>query len=103
MENNKINLLREVLTIRNYAPKTIATYLTAINNFYSFSNQTSPSQKLLFDYALFLKNKNFSFSHIKNSVMAVKLYSELVFGIKLNSNFLSGYRKEKKITGCFKY
>jgi hypothetical protein len=41
-ENNKINLLREVLAIRNYAPKTIATYLTAINNFFSFSNQTNP-------------------------------------------------------------
>ncbi|MBI1939251.1 MAG: tyrosine-type recombinase/integrase [Ignavibacteriales bacterium] len=97
MENNKINLLREILSVRNYAPKTIAIYLTAINNFFSFSNQVSPSQKLLFEYALFLKNKNLSFSHIKNSIMAVKLFSELVLGIKLHSNFLSHYRKERKL------
>jgi len=97
MKNNKINLLREVLTVRNYAPRTIDTYIKAINTFFSFSNQTSPSQKLLFDYALFLKNKNLSFSHIKNCVMAVKLYSELMLGIKLNSNFLSHYRKERKL------
>lgn len=44
MENNKINLLREVLAVRNYAPKTIAIYLTAINKFFSFSNQSSQSQ-----------------------------------------------------------
>jgi site-specific recombinase XerD len=97
MENNKINLLREVLTVRNYASRTIDTYIKSINTFFSFSNQTSPTQKLLFDYALFLKNKNLSFSHIKNSVMAVKLFSELVLGIKLNSNFLSHYRKERKL------
>lgn len=67
MENNKINLLREILTVRNYTPKTIAIYLTAINNFFSFSDQVNPSQKLLFEYTLFLKNKN--------SITAVKLFS----------------------------
>jgi site-specific recombinase XerD len=29
--------------------------------------------------------------------MAVKLYSEIVLGAKLSSNFLSGYRKERKL------
>lgn len=29
--------------------------------------------------------------------MALKLYSEIVLGVKLNSNFLSGYRKERKM------
>lgn len=97
MENSKIKLLREVLTVRNYAPGTIDTYINAVSNFLSYSDQKEPSQKLLFDYALFLKNRNLSFSHIKNSVMAVKLFSELMLGIKLNSNFLSHYRKERKL------
>ena len=97
MDADKIKLFREVLTVRNYAPKTIETYIKAINNFSIFSNQSNASQKLLFEYALFLNSKNLSFSHIKNSVMSVKLFSDLILRIKLHSNFLSHYRKERKL------
>ncbi|BDQ03591.1 MAG: integrase [Ignavibacterium sp.] len=97
MKTNKIALLREVLSLRNYSPQTIKTYLKAVETYNSFSGLQNPSQQSLYKFALHLKEKNLSFSHIKNSIMAVKLYSEIVFGVKLNSNFLRGYRKERKL------
>jgi cystathionine beta-lyase/cystathionine gamma-synthase len=36
MENNKINLLWEGLSVRNYALKIKDIYITEINNFFSF-------------------------------------------------------------------
>jgi len=101
MENNKINLFREVLSLRNYSPQTIKTYLKAVNNFFQFSGLTKPTQDSLYKFTLSLNEKKLSFSHIKNSVMAVRLYSDLVWGLRLHSNFLSKYRK--KAAGCFKY
>jgi len=97
MEDSKIHLFREVLSLRNYSPKTIDAYLKAINNFNKYSNFQKPIQDSLCKYAIRLKEKDLSFSHIKNSVMAVRLFSELVYGIKLHSNFLSNYRKERKL------
>ncbi len=97
MQNEELKLFREVLSLRNYSPHTIAIYLKAVSNFLYFTNQAKPSQETLFKFALNIKEKNLSYSHIKNSVMAVRLFSELVFGIKLNINFLSNYRKERKL------
>lgn len=97
MQADKIKLFREVLFLRNYAPQTIKTYLKAVNSFFQFANLTKPTQDSLYKYALGLKEKELSFSHIKNSVMAVRLYSDLVLGLKLHSNFLSKYRKERKL------
>lgn len=97
MSADKIDLLREVLSLRNYAPQTIKTYLKAIEQFINFSDLQKPTQNSLYKFALHLKEKNLSFSHIKNSVMAVRLYSEIIFNVKLNSEFLRGYRKERKL------
>jgi len=97
MNTNDSELLREILSLRNYAPNTIKTYLKAVEQYNAFSNLQKPTQQSLYKFAIHLKEKNLSFSHIKNSVMAVKLYSEIVFGIKLNSDFLRGYRKERKL------
>lgn len=97
MGNEEINLFREVLFLRNYSSQTINIYMKAVNKFLQFTNQTKPSQDALYKFALSIKEKNLSFSHIKNSVMAVRLFSELVYGVKLNSIFLSNYRKERKL------
>lgn len=97
MASDKIGLLREVLSLRNYAPQTIKTYLKAVEQYNNFSDIQKPTQNNLYKFALHLKEKNLSFSHIKNSVMAVKLYSEIIFNQKLNSDFLKGYRKERKL------
>lgn len=97
MEDSKINLFREVLSLRNYAPQTIKTYLKAVDQFNRFSGLQKPTQDSLYKFAVLLKEKNLSFSHIKNSVMAVKLYSEIIFKQNLNSDFLRGYRKERKL------
>jgi site-specific recombinase XerD len=97
MEDSKIHLFREVLSIRNYAPQTIKTYLKAVDQYNRFSSLQKPTQDSLYKFALELKGKNLSFSHIKNSVMAVKLYSEIIFKQNLISDFLRGYRKERKL------
>lgn len=97
MEDSKINLFREVLSLRNYSPSTIKTYLKAVDQYNKFVNLQKPAQDSLYKFAVQLKEKNLSFSHIKNSVMAVKLYSEIIFNQKLNSDFLHGYRKERKL------
>jgi len=97
MNDEKTKLFREVLFLRNYANQTINTYIKAVNNFYIFSYNEKPSQNDLYNFALSLKAKNLSLSYIKNSVMAVKLYSEIIFGDKLHGNFLSSYRSERKL------
>lgn len=97
MNPDKNTLLREVLTLRNYAPQTINTYAKAVEQYNNLSKLEKPTQESLYKFAVHLKNKNLSFSHIKNSIMAVKLYSEIIFNEKLNSEFLRGYRKERKL------
>lgn len=47
METNKINLLREVLSLRNYAPKTIKTYIKAAEQFSKLSGLQKPDQDSL--------------------------------------------------------
>lgn len=97
MNSDKTNLLREVLSLRNYSIKTIETYIKSVNCHLQFSGLQKPTQESLYKFSIHLNDKNLSYSHIKNSTMAVKLYSEIVFGTKLNSNFLQGYRKERKL------
>ncbi len=97
MNDKNMLLFREVLSLRNYANQTINTYLKGVSNFFSFSNSKNLSQDELYNYAVYLSNKKLSYSHIKNSVMAVKLFSELILGKKLHSNFLSKYRRERKL------
>lgn len=90
-------MLREVLSLRNYAPQTIKIYLKAVIQYNSFSGLLIPTQDSLSNFAVHLKEKKLSFSHIKNSVMAVKLYSEVIFKQNLASDFLRDYRKERKL------
>lgn len=91
MKEDKINLFREVISLRNYAVQTIETYLKSVKLFLKFTGLHKPTQDSLFKFALHLKKKDLSYSHIKNSVMAVKLYSNIIFGQELNSTFLSKY------------
>jgi hypothetical protein len=68
METKETQLFREVLSLRNYAPQTIKTYLKAVNSFLQFADFKKPNQNELYKYALSLNEKKMSFSHIKNSV-----------------------------------
>ena len=38
METKKTKLFREVLSLRNYAPQTIKTYIKVVNSFLQFAN-----------------------------------------------------------------
>lgn len=97
MNSDKCSVLREVLKLRNYAPQTINTYLKAVEQYNKFSGLQKPTQDSLYKFAIQLKNKELSFSHIKNSIMAVKLYSQIIVNQQLNSDFLRGYRAERKL------
>ncbi len=44
MNTNKIELLREVLSLRNYTQQTINTYLKAIAQYNDFSGLQKPSK-----------------------------------------------------------
>ena len=97
MRSRKTDLLREVLSLRNYASRTINTYIKAVEHYNNFSGLQKPTQDSLYKYAVQLKSKNLSFSYINNSIMAVKLYSQIIFNQQLNSDFLHGYRTERKL------
>ncbi len=97
MNSAKVTLLREVLTLRNYSAQTIKTYINSVEQYNKFSGQQEPTQESVYKFAVHLRSKDLSFSHIKNSIMAVKLYSEVIFNQKLNCDFLRGYRRERKL------
>ncbi len=44
MNTDKIELLWEVLSLRNYAPQTIKTYLKAVVQYNDFSGLQKPSK-----------------------------------------------------------
>jgi hypothetical protein len=58
MDINNIDLLREVLSLRNYAPQTIKTYLKAVDHHNKFSGLQKPTQGSLYKFAVQLKEKN---------------------------------------------
>lgn len=62
MNLNKTNLLRKVLSLRNYSVKTIETFIKAVNGYIQFSGLEKPIQESLYKFSLYLKDKNIIFS-----------------------------------------
>jgi site-specific recombinase XerD len=91
---DNLDLLRNILFIRRYSESTIKNYLNSLTKFDEWNKQGKELNKdLLFDFVRFLTLKDFSYSHIRNSIMSLKLYSELILGKQLKNDFLRGIKR----------
>lgn len=98
MNSESLDLLRNILVIRRYSESTINNYLNSISKFFVWNKQNRDLNKdLLFDYVRFLTLKDFSYSSIRNSIMALKLYSELILGKQLKNDFLRGIKRPQYV------
>jgi integrase/recombinase XerD len=98
MNDEQMLLFRKILNIRNYSESTISNYSNALTQFIKWNIQGSNLDKeLLFKYVEYLKTFDKSYSYIKNSTMALKLFSELVLGKKLNNEYLKGIERPTKL------
>ena len=97
MINKELILFNEKMIEQGYSEKTVKSYIQYINSFHNYSKIVAPDQNHLFNYCSFLHDKDSSYSYIKNSVMAIRLFSELVFDVKLEHKFLAKFRKTRKL------
>src|SRR6185295_18609882 len=95
MVSKNIQLFNEKLKEMDYTNQTISTYIRCILAYYNYTNLIQPDQLSIINYSKYLHDKKLSYSHIKNSVTAILLFSELVFEKKLNNIFLKKFRKIK--------
>jgi len=79
MNDEQLLLFRKILNIRNYSESTILSYNNALIQFKKWNYSGVHLDKdLLFKYVEYLSAYDKSYSYIKNSIMALKLYSELM-------------------------
>jgi len=79
MSDDEFLLFRKILNIRNYSESTINNYSNAIIQFKKWNgNLFQINKDSLFKYVEYLKLKNKSSSFIRNSIMSLKLFSEIV-------------------------
>ncbi len=98
MIDDQILLFRKILIIRNYSEGTISNYNNALIQFRKWNYREIDLDKdLLFKYVEQLKTFDKSYSYIKNSIIALKLFSELVLGKKLNNDYLKGIKRKSKL------
>ena len=98
MSEDEFLLFRKILNIRNYSESTINNYSNAIVQFKKWNvNLYQINKDSLFKYVEYLKAKNKSYSFIRNSIMALKLFSEIVLGKILHNEFLIGLKRETKL------
>jgi site-specific recombinase XerD len=98
MNEEQLLLFRKILNIRNYSEGTILCYNNALIQFKKWNYGGLQLDKdLLFNYVEFLRAYDRSYSYIKNSIMALKLFSELVLGKNLKNNYLKGIKRKSAL------
>lgn len=98
MNDEQLLLFRKILNIRNYSEGTILCYNNALIQFKKWNYSGLQLDKdLLFNYVEFLRDYDRSYSYIKNSIMALKLFSELVLGKNLKNNYLKGIKRKSAL------
>ncbi len=98
MNDEELNLFRKVLKIRNYSESTIGSYTNSLVQFKKWNKDNSILNKeLLFEYVGYLTDTKRSYSYIKNGIMALSLYSELILGKNIKNNYLRKIKRSRKI------
>jgi integrase/recombinase XerD len=98
MNDEQLLLFRKILNIRNYSESTVKHYNNALIQFKKWNYNLKPlDKKLLFNYIEYLSSSDKSYSYIRNSIMAFKLFSELVLGQNLRNDFLKGIKRPNKL------
>jgi len=98
MSSDKLNLFKENLLSYNYSANTIKNYISALNRFDKWNQlDDKVSEDLLICYFEHLKFLEKSYSSIKISIMALKLYFEFINGYSLKYDFLHTIRRSKKL------
>lgn len=98
MNDEQLLLFRKILKIRNYSESTIKNYANSLVQFAKWNEYKADLNKqLLFDYVEYLRDAGRSYSYIKNGMMALRLYSELILGKPLKNNFLNRIKRPKKL------
>jgi len=98
MTEENLILFRKILKIRNYSESTLDSYTNSLIQFSKWNIQNRViSKDLLFEYVEFLRDRNRSYSYIKNGIMALRLFSELITGKTLNNNFLRNMKRSSKL------
>ena len=98
MNDEQLMLFRKILYIRNYSNNTIKNYYNALLQFSKWNNQNEIiNDDILFRYVDHLTSLNKSYSYIKNSIMSLILFSELVLGKKLKNDYLRKIKRSSKL------
>lgn len=98
MDEEQLLLFRKILNIRNYSESTVDNYSNALIQFNKWHKSGIELDKnILFNYVEYMKAFDKSYSYIKNSIMALRLFSELVLGKKLNNDYLKGIKRKSKL------
>ncbi|MBS3999329.1 MAG: tyrosine-type recombinase/integrase [Desulfobulbaceae bacterium] len=98
MNDEQLLLFRKILNIRNYSESTISNYNNNLIQFKKWNYRESHLDKdMLFKYVEHLRAFDKSYSYIKNSIMALMLYSELVLGKKLKNDYLRGIKRKSTL------
>jgi site-specific recombinase XerD len=98
MNDEQLLLFRKILYIRNYSDSTIKNYNNALLQFYKWNNQNEVlNNDILFRYVEHLTHLNKSYSYIKNSIMSLMLFSELVLRKKLKNDYLRKIKRSSKL------
>lgn len=98
MNDEQLLLFRKILNIRNYSESTILSYNNALIQFKKWNYSGGNLDKdLLFKYVEYLSAYDKSYSYIKNSIMALKLYSELVLGRILKNDYLKRIKRKSTL------
>ncbi len=98
MNDEQLLLFRKILYIRKYSESTIKNYNNALLQFskWNYKNEAL-NNDILFRYVEHLTHLNKSYSYIKNSIMSLMLFSELVLGKKLKNDYLRKIKRSSKL------
>jgi len=98
MNEENLLLFQDSLKMRNYSESTIKSYKSSINKFFQWNaDNLKLTKDLLYNYFNHLTNCQNSYSHIKNSIISLKLYADMILGMSFNIDFLKNLKRPEKL------